>query len=87
MLSCARPINGEWRPAIPRSRPGAGWRTLYHGGIIHGVQYLSNDWHHEPLTYYGHETGIGRALLALEHRPDARVGVVGMGTATVAAYV
>lgn len=65
---------------------GAGWRTLYHGGIIHGVQYLSDEWHHEPLTYYGHETGIGRALLALEHQADARVGVVGMGTATVAAY-
>jgi spermidine synthase len=65
---------------------GAGWRTLYHGGIIHGVQYLSSAWHHEPLTYYGHQTGIGRALLSLEHRADARVGVVGMGTATVAAY-
>lgn len=65
---------------------GAGWRTLYHGGTIHGTQYLSPRWRNDPLSYYGHDTGIGRALLTLKGRPDARVGVVGMGTGTVAAY-
>lgn len=65
---------------------GAGWRTLYHGSIIHGYQYLSPNWRNQPLSYYGHETGIGKALLSLKGRPDARVGVVGMGTGTVAAY-
>lgn len=65
---------------------GAGWRTLYHGGTIHGYQYLPANWRDEPLSYYGHETGIGRALLTLKDRPGARVGVVGMGTGTVAAY-
>lgn len=65
---------------------GSGWRTLYHGSIIHGYQYLSQEWRNEPLSYYGHETGIGRALLTLKGRPDARVGVVGMGTGTSAAY-
>jgi SAM-dependent methyltransferase len=65
---------------------GAGWRTLYHGSIVHGYQYLSDEWRNEPLSYYGRNTGIGRALLTLTDRPDARVGVVGMGTGTVAAY-
>ncbi|MFZ4764847.1 MAG: spermidine synthase [Roseimicrobium sp.] len=65
---------------------GAGWRTLYHGGIIHGTQYLAEEWRDEPISYYGPETGIGRALTMLKDRPDARVGVVGMGTATAAAY-
>ncbi len=65
---------------------GAGWRTLYHGGIVHGYQHLSEHWRKEPLSYYGNETGIGKVLLALKERPDARVGVVGMGTGTVAAY-
>ena len=65
---------------------GAGWRTLHHGDIVHGYQYLSEKWRNEPLSYYGHDTGIGKALLTLKDRPDARVGVVGMGTATVAAY-
>lgn len=62
------------------------WRTLYHGEIVHGYQYLEEEWRNIPRSYYGHETGIGLALLALKDRPDARVGVVGMGTATVAAY-
>ena len=65
---------------------GAGWRTLYHGSIIHGYEYLSPEWRNEPLSYYGHETGVGRALLSLKDRSDVRVGVVGMGTGTVAAY-
>lgn len=65
---------------------GAGWRTLYHGGIIHGYQYLSDHWRNEPLSYYGHDTGVGLALLSLKDHADARVGVVGMGTGTVAAY-
>lgn len=65
---------------------GAGWRTLHHGDIVHGYQYLSKRWRNEPLSYYGNSTGIGRALLSLKGRPDARVGVVGMGTATVASY-
>lgn len=65
---------------------GAGWRTLYHGSIVHGYEYLSPEWRNEPLSYYGRETGIGLALRPLENRPDARVGVVGMGSGTVAAY-
>src|SRR3954468_15645514 len=65
---------------------GEGWRTLYHGRILHGRQYLSQTWRNEPLSYYGHESGIGVALLTLKDKPGARVGVVGMGTGTVAAY-
>lgn len=63
-----------------------GWRKLYHGGILHGTQYLAETWRNEPLSYYGHKTGVGLALLTLNDKPDARVGVVGMGTGTVASY-
>ena len=65
---------------------GNGWRSLYHGSILHGTQYLSETYRSEPLSYYGHNSGVGVALLTLKDRPDARVGVVGMGTGTVAAY-
>jgi SAM-dependent methyltransferase len=65
---------------------GEGWRTLYHGRILHGRQYLSETWRNEPLSYYSHESGIGITLETLKDKPDARVGVVGMGTGTVAAY-
>lgn len=65
---------------------GAYYHRFHHGGIVHGVQLQSPEGRLEPLSYYGNETGIGRALLSLRDRPDARVGVVGMGTATTAAY-
>lgn len=65
---------------------GAYYRRFHHGGIIHGVQLQSPEGRLTPLSYYGNDTGIGRALLSLTGRSDARVGVVGMGTATTAAY-
>ncbi len=65
---------------------GALVRALYHGKIAHGCQYLTKTWRNQPLSYYGKHTGVGRALLTLRTRSDARVGVVGMGTATAASY-
>ncbi len=65
---------------------GTGSRTLYHGDIVHGYQYLSVQRRNEPHGYYGGATGIGRVLRALRGRADAHVGVVGMGAGTVAAY-
>ncbi len=65
---------------------GGYYRRFHHGGIVHGLQLLTPESRTEPLSYYGHDTGIGRALDSLKDKPDARVGVVGMGTATVAAY-
>ncbi len=61
-------------------------RTLHHGGIIHGLQLQGGKYQAEPLTYYGRNTGVGLALATLKKNPDARVGVVGMGTGTVACY-
>jgi spermidine synthase len=62
------------------------WRYLHHGGIIHGLQNFGEGDREEPFSYYAHESGIGRALDSLANRPEAKVGIVGMGTATVAAY-
>ena len=62
------------------------YRQLTNGGIIHGMQNLAPSIREEPTSYYGHHTGIGKALDSLKDRPDARVGVVGMGAGTVACY-
>lgn len=61
-------------------------RSLVHGSIRHGSQNLSPDWKEEPLNYYGGESGIGQALAFYQKKPNARVGVVGMGTGTVGCY-
>jgi hypothetical protein len=60
-------------------------RRLMHGVIMHGEQYLAPERRKEPTTYYGATSGIGRAMKVL-HAPGARVGVVGLGTGTLAVY-
>ena len=62
------------------------YRQLSNGGIIHGMQNLGDSLREEPTTYYGHHTGIGKALDSIKDRPDARIGVVGMGAGTVSCY-
>ncbi len=61
-------------------------RSLTHGTINHGDQFLNPIRRHEPTTYYGHETGIGRAIDYLQSSGPLKVGVVGLGTGTLAAY-
>jgi spermidine synthase len=61
-------------------------RTLYHGTIQHGMQVFTDELRMTPTTYYGHNSGIGLALdLCCGDRPR-RVGVIGLGTGTLAAY-
>ncbi|HEX8986517.1 MAG TPA: fused MFS/spermidine synthase [Rhodocyclaceae bacterium] len=63
------------------------YRTLLHGRIIHGRQFTAPDRLDRATTYYGPGTGVGRALLALRGRDGPlRVGVVGVGTGTLASY-
>ena len=72
----------EWSPEDPESHQ----RELSNGGIIHGQQNLALHYRSDPTSYYGHDTGIGKALDSLKHSNGARVGVVGMGAGTVACY-
>ncbi len=60
-------------------------RRLMHGVIMHGEQYLAEGKRSEPTTYYGVTSGIARAIKALD-ASAIRVGVVGLGTGTLAAY-
>ena len=61
-------------------------RTLTNGTINHGEQFLNparRDW---PTTYYGPETGVGLAIREKGKSGAIRVGVIGLGTGTLAAY-
>ena len=61
-------------------------RTLYHGVIEHGQQMFSPALRTEPTTYYGRKTGVGLSIdLCCGDRPR-RIGVIGLGTGTIAAY-
>ena len=65
--------------------PQALERKLVHGTILHGHQYLSGETRRRPTSYYVETSGIGRLLRAMHDRP-VDVGVVGLGTGTIAAY-
>src|SRR5258708_20559684 len=61
------------------------YRVLYHGNIEHGAQSVNPPSSLLPTTYYGPDSGVG---LALAHCcPNAkRVGAIGLGAGTIAAY-
>jgi SAM-dependent methyltransferase len=62
-------------------------RTLMNGTIMHGFQYLSPNFKHQPTSYYTASSGIGRLMDTLHPRREPlRVGVIGLGTGTLAAY-
>jgi spermidine synthase/MFS family permease len=60
-------------------------RRLVHGAIMHGEQYMHEKFRTLLTTYYHEESGIGGAIRSLGERP-ARVGIIGLGVGTIAAY-
>jgi hypothetical protein len=70
-----------------RLEPGGAYRTLTHGTTLHGIQSVATETRPEPLSYY-HRTGplgdVFRAAPAASSHP--RIGVVGLGVGSVAAY-
>jgi SAM-dependent methyltransferase len=62
-------------------------RSLIHGTILHGTQYLAPDLARSPTTYYTQTSGIGRVLESLHPsmRP-LKVGIIGLGAGTIATY-
>ncbi|MGH7358867.1 MAG: spermidine synthase, partial [Candidatus Rokuibacteriota bacterium] len=61
-------------------------RTLVHGGIIHGTQWLADARRRQTTTYYCETSGVGHALALLPASRPRRVGLVGLGVGTLAAY-
>ncbi len=64
-------------------------RSLVHGAILHGDQYLDPPYNRSATTYYKAKSGIGRILLLKEKlNPDVprKVGIIGLGTGTIATY-
>jgi len=63
---------------------------LWHGQIKHGRQFRGAQQRTWPTTYYGNDSGVG---VAIDHHPKRsspgeplRLGVVGLGAGTLAAY-
>ncbi len=62
-------------------------RALVHGTVTHGIQYTSPGRRGTPVSYYGPDSGIYRAEKYLRTlSPTLRVGVIGLGAGSLAAY-
>ena len=61
-------------------------RALYHGTILHGYQFLTEGKTMTPTTYYTEASGVGLTLRAIRGEQPIKVGAVGLGIGTVAAY-
>ena len=61
--------------------------VLMHGNTIHGEQRVDAAEQREPRTYYHRSGPIGQVIESSAARlPSARVGVVGLGAGSLAAY-
>ncbi|HTP97472.1 MAG TPA: fused MFS/spermidine synthase [Burkholderiales bacterium] len=61
------------------------FRSLVHGGIVHGGQLLDPKLRLEPSSYFGRTSGFGRLFASLPEAPR-RVGIIGLGAGSIAAY-
>ncbi len=63
-------------------------RSLVHGAILHGDQYMDPPYNRSATTYYKAKSGIGKSILLKEKLSSTplRVGVIGLGTGTIATY-
>jgi SAM-dependent methyltransferase len=68
----------------PEVEDGAA-RTLVHGTVDHGEQFLREKYRRRPVTYFCPESGIGRGMGALTGSGRS-IGVIGLGCGTLAAY-
>jgi spermidine synthase len=60
---------------------------MTHGVTVHGVQFVAAQLRDQPTTYYTEHSGIGLGILHHPHCGQGmRVGVLGLGIGTLAAY-
>ncbi len=66
------------------------YRSMYHGGIMHGGQLLGDSFRNTPSDYFGPASGYGRvfgSLRELQPKKPIAVGVIGLGAGVVASWM
>jgi hypothetical protein len=61
-------------------------RRFVHGVINHGEQSLREKYRRQPITYFCPRTGIGAAMQSGAPGVPRRIGILGLGCGTLAAY-
>jgi hypothetical protein len=71
-----------------RTHEDLGTRTLSHGTTLHGTQLTGEGQERFVTSYYGPSSGVGLAFdrASVLYGDDVSIGVVGLGTGTLACY-
>jgi hypothetical protein len=69
-----------------KNDPAEHYYLLQHGKITHGLQFTDPAKSIRATSYYGEKSGVGLALLNLPYLKNRRIGLVGLGTGTLATY-
>jgi hypothetical protein len=83
LLHIERGFHGVHR--VVRADDGSGWHTLWNGTTRHGVQHHGSGFSTEPTAYYARGGPAGDLMASLGEAPR-RLGLVGLGAGTLAAY-
>jgi len=82
-----RSFYGTLRVTDEETEDAGRYRTLIHGTIQHGTQFMaSEELRRLPTTYYSRDSGVGLALDNCCKGRSRRVADIGLGTGTLAAY-
>jgi spermidine synthase len=80
----ARTFFGVNRVRVDEAR---GYRFIFHGTTLHGMQSLDRTRSAEPLSYFHRSGPIGQVFAGVPQAAATRdVGVIGLGVGTLAAY-
>jgi hypothetical protein len=66
------------------------YRSMYHGGIMHGGQLLGDSFRNTPADYFNPTSGYGRvfrSLRELHPKKPLQVGIIGLGAGVIASWM
>ena len=73
-----------------RVETGSDRKSFLHGTTVHGTQLIASDSAHRPISYYSEQSAFGVVFdhfAHVEKRNPLRIGAIGLGVGTLAAYV
>ncbi|MEO6244276.1 MAG: fused MFS/spermidine synthase, partial [Opitutaceae bacterium] len=66
--------------------PFSRYYLLQHGRITHGIQFADPSRARMVTSYFGPKSGLGLALKNFPRQQNQRIGLLGLGVGTIAAY-
>ena len=82
----ARSFFGAVHVALRPDALHGGTMVMLHGSTLHGAQFQAAEYRRVPTLYYSERSGAGILLRHFRTDRPRRIGIIGLGTGTLAAY-